>query len=61
MRHLDPNRYKFASAPHWESFGDGKDGGETIVTDQCDSDGVDPSVSIATMYILEGLAVMMEQ
>lgn len=31
VRELTPNRYKFASAPHWESFGDGKDGGRRIV------------------------------
>ena len=31
VRELTPNRYKYASAPHWESFGDGKDGGRRMV------------------------------
>ncbi|KAH6666303.1 triacylglycerol lipase-like protein [Halenospora varia] len=31
VRELTPNRYKYASAPHWESFGDGKDGGRRLV------------------------------
>ncbi|TVY39962.1 Lipase [Lachnellula subtilissima] len=30
IRELSPNRYKFASAPHWESFGDGSDGGRRL-------------------------------
>jgi carboxylesterase type B len=31
VRELTPNRYKYGSAPHWESFGDGKDGGRRIL------------------------------
>jgi len=31
VRDLSPNRYKFAEAPHWESFGDGNNGGRRIV------------------------------
>ena len=30
IRDLSPNRYKFSGAPHWESFGDGKDGGRRL-------------------------------
>jgi len=32
------NRYKYASAPHWESFGDGRDG---CAADEYYKDGED--------------------
>jgi acetylcholinesterase len=64
LRDLSPNRYKYASAPHWESFGDGKNGGRRIVLQSNGTKSVMevvPAAQVERCAFWKGLAVVMEQ
>jgi carboxylesterase type B len=62
VRALDPNTYKFATAPNWSSFGTGQDGGarlrfETNATEM----ELIPQDQVARCEFWKGLAETMEQ
>ncbi|OBT93878.1 hypothetical protein VE01_08506 [Pseudogymnoascus verrucosus] len=62
VRALDPNTYRFASAPRWGEFGDGRDGGrrlrfETNATEM----EVVPRDQVERCEFWKDLAVVMEQ
>jgi acetylcholinesterase len=63
VRDLSPNRYKYPSEPHWESFGDGKNGGRRIVLQgngtTSEMEVVPAAVEMCAFW--KGLAVVMEQ
>ena len=64
VRDLSPNRYKYPSAPHWESFGDGKNGGRRIVLQSNGTTSemeVVPAAQVKRCAFWKGLAVVMEQ
>jgi acetylcholinesterase len=61
---LSPNRYKYPSAPHWESFGDGKDGGGRIVLQSNGTESVMevvPAAQVQRCAFWRVLAITMEQ
>jgi acetylcholinesterase len=62
VRNLTPNQYKYGSAPYWESFGDGKDGGKTILL-QTNGTVMDtiPEDEVERCEFWRGMAVIMEQ
>lgn len=62
VRDLSPNRYKFATAPHWESFGDGNDGGRRLKlqTNATAMENV-PQDQVKRCEFWTGLAVTMDQ
>ncbi|TVY53922.1 Lipase 3 [Lachnellula cervina] len=62
IRDLSPNRYKFASAPHWESFGDGIDGGRRLKL-QTNATVMEkiPQDQVKRCEFWRGLALTMEQ
>ncbi len=62
MRELTPNRYKSFGAPHWESFGNGTDGGRRIVL-QTNGTAMEkiPAHQVKRCKFWRGLAVTMEQ
>jgi carboxylesterase type B len=62
VRELTPNRYKDGSAPHWESFGHGKDGGRRILL-QTNGTVMEkiPADQRWRCAFWKGLAVTMEQ
>jgi acetylcholinesterase len=62
VRELTPNRYKYSGAPHWESFGDGKDGGRRIVlqTNETAMEKI-PADQLERCEFWRGLAITMEQ
>jgi carboxylesterase type B len=64
VRDLSPNRYKYASAPHWESFGDGRNGGRRIVLQSNGTESVMevvPATQVDRCAFWKGLSVVMEQ
>lgn len=64
VRALSPNRYKYSSAPHWESFGDGKNGGRRLVLQSNGTESVMevvPADQVQRCAFWKGLAVNMEQ
>lgn len=62
VRELTPNRYKSFGAPHWESFGNGTDGGRRIVL-QTNGTAMEkiPAHQVKRCKFWRGLAVTMEQ
>jgi acetylcholinesterase len=62
VRDLSPNRYKFASAPHWESFGDGHDGARRIRL-QTNATAMEliPQDQLARCEFWKGLGRVMEE
>jgi acetylcholinesterase len=62
VRELTPNRYKYGNAPHWESFGDGKDGGRRILlqTNGTVMEKV-PADQVERCEFWRGLSITMEQ
>ena len=62
VRELTPNRYKYRGAPHWESFGDGKDGGRRILlqTNETSMEKI-PTDQVERCEFWRGLAITMEQ
>ena len=62
VRDLSPNRYKYSAAPHWESFGDGKDGGRRNVlqTNATHMEEIPPDQT-ARCEFWRTLAITMEQ
>ena len=64
VRDLSPNRYKYVNAPHWESFGDGKNGGRRIVLQSNGTKSVMevvPAAQVQRCAFWKELAVIMEQ
>jgi carboxylesterase type B len=64
VRDLSPNRHKYANAPHWESFGDGKNGGRRIVLQSNGTKSVMevvPAAQVQRCAFWKELAVIMEQ
>ena len=62
VRDLTPNQYKYGSAPYWDSFGDGEDGGKTILL-QTNGTVMDtiPEDQVERCEFWRGLAIIMEQ
>jgi carboxylesterase type B len=62
VRDLSPNRYKYGPAPHWESFGDGKDGGRRLKL-QTNATAMEliPQDQVKRCEFWKELAVTMEQ
>ncbi|KAE9363534.1 alpha/beta-hydrolase [Stipitochalara longipes BDJ] len=62
VRELTPNRYKYGSAPHWESIGDEEDGGRRIVlqTNETAMEKI-PADQAARCEFWRSLAITMEQ
>ncbi|KFY87530.1 hypothetical protein V500_06912 [Pseudogymnoascus sp. VKM F-4518 (FW-2643)] len=62
VRALDPNTYKFASAPNWNSFGTGQDGGRRIrfETNATEMELI-PQDQVARCEFWKELAGVMEQ
>jgi len=62
IRELSPNSYKFASAPYWESFGNGTDGGRRLKL-QTDATVMEkiPKDQVKRCEFWRGLALTMEQ
>ena len=64
VRALSPNRFKFGSAPHWESFGDGNSGGRRLVLQSNGTKSVMevvPADQVGRCAFWKDLAVVMEQ
>ncbi|TVY83864.1 Lipase [Lachnellula suecica] len=62
IRDLSPNRYKYTDAPHWENFGDGKDGGRRLKL-QTNATAMEniPQDQVQRCEFWRGLAITMEQ
>ncbi|KAF8855262.1 triacylglycerol lipase-like protein [Acephala macrosclerotiorum] len=60
IRDLSPNRYKYESAPHWESFGDG-DGRRILLQTNGTGMEVVPEELVLKCEFWKGLAITMEQ
>ena len=62
VRALDPNTYKLASAPNWNSFGTGQDGGRRLrfETNATEMELI-PQDQVARCEFWKELAEVMEQ